>query len=226
MGITKYRCGIVFLTKDDRTTTDLVIHMAHTGNSPFYCYTGISYLNVEKIVHSSRRNISEGVLGRKTLDLGGQCGRGEVAILGDEVGGDTSDVRGSHGGTRDGVGSGVGAADPGRDDGATGAEDVDDRAVVGVGGTGIGDSAGTNGDGRGGTGGGGVRGIDVGVTGSDDDMDASGGQGSNGAVEGGGGRTTEGHGDDRGTTGSLGLGGDPVETGDANKDVSPWTKTG
>jgi hypothetical protein len=56
-----------------------------------------------KVVHGTRRNARDLVLQRQCLDAAGKDGRGLLALEAKEVCGETSNVRGSHGGTRDGV---------------------------------------------------------------------------------------------------------------------------
>ena len=118
---------------------------------------------------------SQSVLGGQVLKLGLHSRRRDIALLGDEVCDNTSNVRGGHGSAGDGASRGV-AADPSRDGVNTGSPDVDDGTVVGEGGLGIGDGRGSDGDGGGSTSRGGVGSVDVGVTGGDDNVDASAGQ--------------------------------------------------
>lgn len=142
-------------------------------------------------------------------DAGTDLGGGGKTVLGDEVGGETSNMGRGHGGTRERSGGGVRGVVSGEDGGARG-EDVEGRTVVGVRGTGISGGGGTDGDGVGGRGGGVVGGVGVGVTGGDNEGDTGGDGGGDGVVQGGGVRTTERH-----VGNSLlagGVGGNPVDT--------------
>lgn len=65
------------------------------------------------------------------------------------------------------------AADPGADDGLSGCEDIDNGTEVGERSLGIANGGGTNGDSAGSAGRRGVGSVDVGVSSSDGDVDAS-----------------------------------------------------
>lgn len=56
-----------------------------------------------KVVCCARRNTRDLVLQRKCLDAAGESGRGLLALEAEKVGGETSNVRSSHGSTGDGV---------------------------------------------------------------------------------------------------------------------------
>ena len=106
-------------------------------------------LDAEEIVDGTRGNARDGILGREAFDLGLHRSRCDVPIPRYEVRNDTSNVRGGHRSSGDGVRSGVGGADPGGDDGCTRGKDIDDGTVVGIGGTSVGHGGSTDGDGRG-----------------------------------------------------------------------------
>ena len=74
--------------------------------------------------------------------------------------------------------------DPGGDDVGSRSPDVDEGTEVGVGRLGVGNGGRTDSHGRGFTGGGEARGVGVGVTGCDDDVDTGGGERGDGTVKG------------------------------------------
>ena len=139
------------------------------------------------------------------LDVLAESSGGALAVAAVEVGSETGNVGRGHRGTGDGGGAG-GAADPGREDGGAGGEDVDDGAVVGEGRAGIRGGGGTDSAGRGGRGRGVVGSVGVVVTGGDGKEVAGVGDGSGGAVDGGGVATAEGH-VDNDTVGAAAAGG-------------------
>lgn len=107
-----------------------------------------------------------------------------------EVGGNTSNVGGGHGGTRDGVGLATG---PGAGDVGTGGKNIDQAAEVGVVGEGVVNLGSTNGAGRGLGSRGGGRGVSTLVTGSNSQEDAGVDNSGSGRVHGARGAATERH---------------------------------
>ena len=123
-----------------------------------------------------------------------------------------------HRSTRDGVGSAVAASDPSARDGSTRGEDIHQGAIVGEGGLGIVDIAGTNSDSIGNASGGVTGSVFVVVACCYDDVDSGSNELLDGVIDGGCGASTERHGCDGGATGALGLGEDVVNAGDAGID--------
>jgi hypothetical protein len=74
-----------------------------------------------EVVDSARRDTGDDVLDGKSLDTGGEGGGGSLTLKTLEVCSKTCNVRSSHGGTRDGVGT---AVEPGGQNGNTGGDDV------------------------------------------------------------------------------------------------------
>lgn len=94
-------------------------------------------------VDSAGGDVAQDARGCSAGNVGAENLRGLGTKEGQEVGTETSNVGGSHGGTGDGVGGGSAANPRGKDAGAR-SEDIDDSTVVGVAGTGIGRGSGTN----------------------------------------------------------------------------------
>jgi hypothetical protein len=133
---------------------------------------------------------------------------------------DTSDVRRSHGGTRDGT---SGAADPGGENVDTGGDHIDAGTTVREGSDSVVDVRSGNSDSRGFTSGRVDASVTTGVTSSDDEGGTTTDGGGNGTVDGSGGTSTERHVGDGLAAGTSGVGGDPVDSGN---DVTVGTGTG
>jgi len=130
-------------------------------------------VEAERIRRASTRVADEaGVGGRDTDDsiLNALVVEGVVARP--DLGGDTGNVGGSHGGTRDGVGA-LRGADPSSGDASAGSEDLATGAEGREGRASIGGVSGHHGEGEVSRGGGGVAGVVVGVTSSDSHHEAS-----------------------------------------------------
>lgn len=151
----------------------------------------------------------------QSLDAGSDSSWGRKTLKRNQISGKTSDVWASHRGTRNSLGS-RGGSNPCREDRNTWSKDIKNSTEVGEGGAGIVDVGGTDGDGIWSRSWGDVGGVLVLVSGSDDDGDASGDGGLDGGVEGGGEASSERHGEDGlgGETEGLGVGADPLDTGD------------
>jgi hypothetical protein len=136
---------------------------------------GVAWDIRESTNGSDRDEVSLELLGG---DVGDSVGRVLGRLERQHVGKETSNVRGGHGGTRDGVG-GVLRTDPGGQDVETGGEDVVALSVVGEVRTLIKESGGTDGDGVLSSSRGVVARVGVIVTGSDGKVDT----GVNGSVD-------------------------------------------
>lgn len=143
----------------------------------------------QNVLGSNGNDVLLELLGRKLV---GSKLRVRVGSERKEVGQKTSNVRRSHGSTRDGV-DGVVGTNPGGLDVETGSKDVDALAVVGEVCAGIVEGGCTNGDGLLGSGGRVVARIGVVVTGSNGEMQTSLHGGVDGSVESRRLATTKGH---------------------------------
>lgn len=81
-----------------------------------------------KVVLGARSETSDLVLDRKSSKTSTQSSRSDLAFKSKDVGSETSNMRGGHGSTGDGVST---AVEPGGQDRDTWSVDVDDAAVVG-----------------------------------------------------------------------------------------------
>lgn len=137
-----------------------------------------------KLVDGTGGNAREDARVGAAGNVGAESSGGLLAEEGEEVGAETGDVGSGHGSARDGV-LGAGGADPGRGDGSAGGEDVDNGAVVGVGGNGISRGGGAD-SADGGLGSGRVvGGVGTVVAGGDSEEDTGLNHGGSGAVGGG-----------------------------------------
>lgn len=172
----------------------LVVRSPRQGELASYnaAARNLSSVVVGEEVGGTRADAGDAVGQTKSLDAGSD-GRGARETLNThEVGSETSNVGAGHGGTRDGVGGSVGA-DPGREDGRAGGEDVNGGSVVGERGAGVGGGGGTDGDGRGLRSRGVVGGGGVIVTSSNNEGHASVDGSGDSGVDGRGLATTERH---------------------------------
>jgi hypothetical protein len=156
----------------------------------------------DKVVGSARRKTGDLALVGKSNDARDKGSRGPLALESKEVCGETSDVGGSHGGSRDGVG---GAADPSRQNVDTRSETIDNGAVVGERSPGVVDVSSTDGENSGLGCGRRVGSIGVVVTGGNRKEETGGDSRGSGRVDSGRLAAAEGHGAN-GTTSASGTG--------------------
>lgn len=168
---------------------------------------------VDKAVGRARARAGDKTRLRESNNAARDSRRGGESLKSNEVGSKTSDVRRSHGGTRDAPGGRAGT-NPGRGDGRARSENVEGRAIVGVRGTSISAGGGTDSDGIGSRSGRVVGGIGIVVTSSDDKSDTGVDSSVNSRVDGGRVTTTKRH-VGNGLPGDAlgpGIASDPVDT--------------
>jgi hypothetical protein len=164
-----------------------------------------------KVVLGAALKTGDLVLCGELSQAGGKGSRSLLALEGKDVGSETSNVRSSHGGTRDGVGT---AVEPGGQNGHTRGVDVDGSSVVGERGDAVRAVGGTDGVSRGFGSGRVVGSIAAIVTSGNSHENTSSDSVGNGSVDSGGLGTSERHGANStvGAAAGLSVVGDIVDT--------------